>query len=99
MILGFLNNSLLMIVKLPLEKKERLRDLCMQTLQCKTSTIQCIARVIGSLASALPGVEFGRLHYHSLERDEIKALAQKKGDYKAFMSLSEAAKQELSWWR
>ena len=39
LMLGFLINSLLMIVKLPLEKKEHLRDLCLQTLQCKTSTI------------------------------------------------------------
>ena len=49
-----------MIVKLPLEKKEHLCDLCLQTLQCKTSTIQYIASVIGSLVAALPGVEFGR---------------------------------------
>ena len=50
--------------------------------------------------AALPGVEFGRLHYRNLERDKINALAQNQGDYKAvmIMSLSEAAKHELAWW-
>ena len=98
LMLGFLINSLLMTVKLPLEKKERLRDLCMQILHGTRFTIQCIASLIGSLVSALPGVEFGRLHYRNIERDKINALALHKGNYQAFMTLSEAAKQELSSW-
>ena len=99
LMLGFLINSLLMIVKLPLEKKERLRDLCMQILHGTRFTIQCIASLIRSTVSALPGVEFGRLHYRNLElREKIKVLALHKGNYQAVMTLSEAARQELSWW-
>ena len=70
----------------------------MQILHGTRFTIQCVASLIGSIVSALPGVEFGRLHYRNLERDKIKALALHKGNYQAFMTLSEAAKQELSWW-
>ncbi|CAB4006638.1 Hypothetical predicted protein [Paramuricea clavata] len=98
LILGFLINSLLMIVKLPLEKKVKLRDLCLQALRGNKLTIQFVASVIGTLISALPGVEFGRLHYRNLERDKINALARNNGNYRSFMHLSEAAKQELQWW-
>ena len=93
LMLGFLINSLFMIVKLPFEKKEHLHDICMQILPGTHFTIQCIARLIGSIVSALPGVEFGRLHYCNLECDKIKALALHKGNYHAFMTLSEATKQ------
>ena len=87
-----------MIVKLPLEKKVKLRDLCLQALRGNTLTIQFVASVIGTLISALPGVEFGRLHYRNLERDKINALARNNGNYRALMRLSETAKQELQWW-
>ena len=49
LMLGFLINSLLMTVKLPLEKKERLRDLCMQILHGTRFTIQCIAKLVDHL--------------------------------------------------
>jgi hypothetical protein len=84
-ILGFLINSLLMIVKLPLEKKVKLRDRCLQALRGNTLTIQFVASVIGTLISALPGVEFGRLHYRNLERDKINALARNNGNYRALI--------------
>ena len=87
-----------MIGKLPLEKKVKLRDLCLQALRCNTLTIQLVASVIGTLISGLPGVEFRWLHYRNLERDKINALAQNNGNYRALMRLSEAAKQELRWW-
>jgi hypothetical protein len=88
-----------MIVKLPLEKKVKLRDLCLQALRGNTLTIQFIASVICTFISALPGVEFGRLHYRNLNIiDKISALARNNGNYRAIMCLSETAKQELQWW-
>ena len=48
--------------------------------------------------SALPGVEFGRLHYRDVERDKIRALAINAGDYDGHMCLSESAKEELRLW-
>ena len=85
-----------MIVKLPLEKKVKLRDLCLQALRGNTLTIQFIASVIGTFISALPGVEFGRLHYRNLNIiDKINALARNNGNYRALMRLSETSKQEL----
>ena len=75
-----------------------MRDLCLQALRGNTLTIQFVASVIGTLISAFPGVEFGRLHYRNLERDKVKALARNNGNYRALMRLFEAAKQELQWW-
>ena len=63
--LGFVVNSLLMIIFLTPYKAGNLRALCEQVE--KYFTIRCIiynyiANVIGKLIAALPGVEFGRLH-------------------------------------
>ena len=99
MILGFVVNSLLMIVSLTPYKAEKLRALCEQVLHGNYFTIQFIASVIGKLIAALPGVEFGRLHYRHLERDKIRALAQNAGNFNAYWQLSQEAQLELEWWR
>ena len=35
-------------------------------------TIKRVAMVVGKLVAALPGVQYGRLHYRSLEQDKKK---------------------------
>jgi hypothetical protein len=97
-VLGFVVNSLLMIVTLTPDKKKQLLDLCAQVLKGGPFPIQFIASVIGKLIAAFPGVEFGRLHYRHLERDKIKALALNSGDFNASMSLSSSAIQDVEWW-
>ena len=48
--------------------------------------------------SAFPGVQFGPLHYRSLEHDKMTALKRNGGDYEAKMVLSPESLEELSWW-
>ena len=45
--------------------------------------------------SSLPGVEYGPLHYHSLERNKTDALRENKGNFGASMTLSPEARLEL----
>ena len=54
--------------------------------------------MIGILVSNLPGVEYGQLHYHSLEIDNIQAFKSKQGNYNAKMTLSSQETQDLMWW-
>jgi len=96
--LGFNLNSVSMTVTLTQEKKEQLISLCTEALTGKIFPIRFVAKVIGKIVSALPGVEFGKLHYRNLERDKIRALSANNGDYNAIMQLSEGAKKELNWW-
>jgi len=96
--LGFLLNSHLMTVTMSQEKKEKLKSLCLEALNNEPHTIRFVARVIGKIVSSLPGVDFGRLHYRSLERDKIQALSLNNGDFEGLMYISSLAKEELKWW-
>lgn len=96
--LGFTINSHTMTVTLPLEKKTKLKDLCLQVLGYSRPKIRLVAKLIGKFVSSLPGVDFGKLHYRNLERDKIEALKYNKGNYEGLMCLSDVAKEEIQWW-
>ena len=96
--LGFNLNSVSMTVTLTREKRDQLESLCTEAMNGENLSIRFVAKVIGKVVSALPGVEFGRLHYCNLERDKIYALSANQGDYDALMQLFPAAKEELNWW-
>ena len=57
-----------------------------------------VAEVIGLIVSNFPGVQFGPLHYLSLERNKTHALITNKGDYKSRMTLTSSLVAELTWW-
>ena len=61
-------------------------------------TVFQVSQVIGILISNLPGVEYGQLHYQSLEIDKIEALRDNSGDYNASMQLSATSILDLKWW-
>ena len=96
--LGFNVNSVSMTVTLTQEKTDQLESLCTEAMIGEDLSIRFVAKVIGKVVSALPGMEFGRLHYRNLERDKIYALSANQGDYDSLMQLSPAAKEELRWW-
>ena len=80
--MGFILNSHLMTITMSQEKKEKLKSLCLEALNSEPHTIRFVARVIGKIVSSLPGVDFGRLHYRSLECDKIQALSfSQRGTY------------------
>jgi len=87
-----------MTVTLTQEKRDQLESLCTEAMNGEDLSIFFVAKVIGKVVSALPGMEFGRLHYLNLERDKIYALSANQGDYDALIQLSPAAKEELRWW-
>ena len=68
-----------MTVTLTQEKRNQLESLCTEAMNGEDWSIRFVAKVIGKAVSALPGVEFGRLHYRDLERVKIYALSAKKG--------------------
>ena len=46
-----------------------------------------VAKVIGKVVSALPGEQFGRLHYRNLKWDKIYALSANQGMFRQMHSL------------
>ena len=61
--LGFIIDSVHMTVSLTEEKKEFIKSECENLLVISLPTIRQVARVIGILVAAFPGVEFGPLYY------------------------------------
>ena len=87
-----------MTVTLADTKKKQFLDLCTHVLRGGLLSLQYIASFIGKLITALPGVEFGRLHYRNLERDKVKSIAINNGEFTALISLSLSTIQEVEWW-
>ena len=96
--LGFLLDSIKMIISLTGEKTQKIKEACQKLLQSPQPTIWEVARVIGMLIASFPGVMFGPLHYRHLDMDKTVALKLRKGNYSKTMTLSDEAKHELSWW-
>ena len=71
---------------------------CTELLQTLRPTILQVSRVVGVLISNLPGVEFGQLHYRSLEIDKISALKTSGSNYNAVMELCPRSINDLNWW-
>ena len=87
-------NSLNMTVSPTPEKISKTITCCTELLQ----TFLQVSRVVGVLIPNLPGVEFGQLHYRSLEIDEISALKTSGSNYNAVMELCTRSINDLNWW-
>ena len=97
--LGFFINSRTLTVSVPPEKREHIQNLCKQLISSHSRCIiRDVARVVGSLVAYCQGTKEGRLHYRNLERDKIMALRKQLGNFDGFMSLSNDAMQDLSFW-
>ena len=80
-------------------KKSKLKDHLVFALQNQGKlTIEYVAKIICYLISSLPAVQFGALYYRSIEKDKIRARKVIEGNFKAKMSVSVKAQNELKWW-
>ena len=60
--------------------------------------IRNVAKVIGLIVSSFSAIEIGKLFYRNLEKEKIEALKKSKGNYEAYMHVTESMKSELKWW-
>ncbi len=96
--LGFLLDSSLMQVMLTPHKVNKLKLSCLKVLKKPHLTVRELSQLIGSLVSSFPGVQYGPLHYRSLEALKTKVLKDCKGDFEAMLSLTPACIEDLQWW-
>ena len=96
--LGFILDSVSMLVYLTPEKALKLKQAATDLSNCKNPTIREVAKVLGLIVSSFPGVAYGPLHYRYLERDKTIALKTSKWNFDAKMCLSSEARDELMWW-
>ncbi len=96
--LGYEIDSQKMSVKLTTEKVESTIELCEKLLNQYTCSIRELAKVVGKLVSAEPGVPLAPLFYKSLEREKTDLLSKNKGNYDAKIWISCEVKEHLKWW-
>ena len=96
--IGFIVDSLLMIIRLIPEKATKAKDMCLQLFSSTFPSLQELAEVIGLIVSSFPGVMYGPLHYRALESAKSEGLRAAKGDYSFRIALPSEAKHDLQWW-
>lgn len=97
--LGFIIDSNSLNIAVPELKMQELISKC-QLLLNNTHQVKIrqVASVVGSLIAYSKGVKFGKLNFRTLEREKTQALKLCKGNYEAFMKITDFAKQELMFW-
>ena len=97
--LGFVLDSIRMLVTLTLKKIDKILQLCAKFSHPKRMfTIREIASFLGTLVSSFPGVQFGPLHYRHIEADKERNLKLNQGNFDAPMILSCDSLEEIRWW-
>jgi len=51
------------------------------------------------MISTLPAIEYGKLHYRALERDKIMALRFHNGHFDRPITISDAGRSDIAWWK
>lgn len=96
--LGFIVDSQLMSLSLPIEKTIKLKQ-TISVFKCKKQCkIREFAQLLGLLNSACPAVKYGLLYTKLLERERFLALHSNNDNYDAVMKIPETLYPDLDWW-
>ena len=97
-ILGFVIDSVKMIVTFTKEKKQKLKPLVLNLVRINKPTTRCLTKVIGTFISCIIAAILGPLFYPYLEKDKLTSLRLNKGNFDALAKSSPEVHQELEWW-
>ena len=93
--LGFLSRKTM--ISLPRQKSHTLRKLARRMMATKETSVQDLARILGTMIAAHPAILPAPLYYRRLEREESQAL--KKGfTYESQVMFTTEMRNELLWW-
>ena len=97
-LLGFIIDSKNTTITATSDKKQKTKDLCLETLNGNKFSIRDVAKPIGNLVATFEAVPLEPLYYRSLETDKVNALKKYSGDFHANISLSTQSKSDILWW-
>ena len=97
--LGFLIDSVNMVITLPERKRDKIFDLCTLVCTSPTVAIRLIARLVGNFIAATDAVPYAPLPPKTIENDKVQALSNSKGDFNRLMTLSAEALTDVLWWQ
>ena len=94
--LGITIDSQTMTFSLPVEKTEKLRDLCQETSNSQQITLRELSSLIGKLRATAPAIIPAPLQLRYLQQVLIKA--QRGDHYETSVGLTQDCIVELKWW-
>ncbi len=96
--LGFIVDSVKMIITLSAEKTSQLLQLCQHTIEHPHMLCRELARIIGKIVAAFLASPRGRAHYRHLERLKQTTLAYHNDNFDAPVTLNFRCVKMLRWW-
>ncbi|XP_051159201.1 uncharacterized protein LOC127280329 [Leptopilina boulardi] len=87
-----------MTLELPIEKRQKIKNMLSRLLSDRKIKIQNLAESIGVLVAACPAVAYGWLYYKELELVKRKALNLFDNNPNKITNLSDSAISDLKWW-
>lgn len=95
--LGFVYDSSNMILKLPSEKKTKIKHTLLTFLNTRKCKLRDFARLIGLLVSACPAVQYSWLYTKQFEAHKYLNLLNNPS-YEQIITLPSNLKDDLHWW-
>ena len=96
--LGFILNSLRMVLSLPKEKVFKIRKECRRMLNQTEVSSRSLAHLIGLMTASIPAIQIAPLHYRGLQRLRTRGLRGSHLNYDRKVRMSEDAVMDLTWW-
>ena len=96
--LGFILNSLRMVLSLPKEKVFKIRKECRRMLNQTEVSSHSLAHLIGLMTASIPAIQIAPLHYRGLQRLRTRGLRGSHLNYDRKVRMSEYAVMDLTWW-
>ena len=97
--LGFVIDSVQMTLEITEEKKSKIHNLCLETLQKQKNTLWTLASAIGNFVASFPAVPLGPFFYRNLEKQKILGLKLHNGKFDTNITLTVESKKEIYWWK
>ena len=95
--LGFVINTIDMILVLPDDKVKSIKSLCRTLLGQQLVSVRDLSQLIGKLTASIQAVFPAPLHYRHLQHLKHQGLARGSG-YDSCLPLSREAREEIQWW-
>ena len=96
--LGYVFNADSMTIALTQEKIAKLTSLVHAMLELNQPTISQVAELIRVFILYSVSMEYGAMHYLSLEVEKIRALRANYGSFHAHITLPQDAFNDMNWW-
>lgn len=96
--LGFWFNSEKMLIELPNDKQEKVKQLTQKFQKMNSCKIRELARFIGTVVACCPAVPYGFAHTKIFERARYLALRKNNNCFDSNMIITLELKKDFYWW-